>query len=121
MRTIDEIRTNPQVFDWENWMNGHGGIVQLKGQKKEFNFICTVDKDEETGNEMEHVSVSITNSNKSTPTWKDMCRIKEIFWRDDEEVHQIHPKAENYLHGVGDLENVLHLWRPVGGWGQFEE
>jgi hypothetical protein len=115
MKSINEIKTNPQVFDVQPFANGISGIVILTGQKKEFYFICTIDN-----KKMEHVSVSVAKSNKSLPTWKDMCRMKDIFWNGEEEVHQIHPKGSQYLHGVGDLENVLHLWRPVGGWGEFE-
>jgi hypothetical protein len=42
------------------------------------------------------------------------------FWNKEEEVHQIHPKESEYVHSVGHAanpkRNILHLWRPVGGW-----
>ena len=68
---------------------------------------------------MEHVSVSCHNR-KKLPTWDDMCKLKKMFFNDDEMVVQIHPSEENYLHGVSrpgfkTLENVLHLWRPMDG------
>lgn len=68
---------------------------------------------------MEHVSVSCYNR-KKLPTWDDMCKLKKMFFNDDEMVVQIHPSEENYLHGVSrpgfkTLENVLHLWRPMDG------
>ena len=62
------------------------------------------------------MSVSIYNSSRKTPTWEEMCEVKEILWDAEEEVHQIHPKESQYVHGVGGMTNVLHLWRPVGGW-----
>lgn len=54
----------------------------------------------------EHVSVSPTRKNY-TPTWEDMCKIKEIFWRDDEPAIQIHPVRAEY---VNNMSNCLHLW-----------
>ena len=65
-------------------------------------------------NGMEHVSVSPYNRNR-VPTWEEMCRIKDLFFREDEMVVQIHPAAERYVHGVNGLDNVLHLWRPKDG------
>jgi hypothetical protein len=73
---------------------------------------------------MEHVSVS-SYKRRQLPDWETMCRIKEIFWEDEEMVVQIHPKKSEYLHGVGlpgnELETVLHLWRPTDGdWSRLE-
>ena len=54
----------------------------------------------------EHVSVSLPDR---TPTWAEMCFIKELFWRDDEWVVQYHPpKAEH----VNFHPHCLHLWKP---------
>lgn len=55
----------------------------------------------------EHVSVSTKNR---TPNWYEMDFIKDLFWRDDETVMQLHvPKAQHKnLH-----PHVLHLWRPL--------
>lgn len=55
----------------------------------------------------EHVSVS-PFAKRITPEWSDMCKVKEIFWNDDEAVIQIHPKKADY---VNNVENCLHLWR----------
>lgn len=65
-------------------------------------------------NGWEHVSISSYNRRR-LPTWEDMCAVKEMFWRPDEEVIQIHPSEDNYIHGVNGLKNVLHLWRPKDG------
>jgi len=54
----------------------------------------------------EHVSVSPYKG--KMPTWDDMCAIKDIFWDEEEEVIQIHPKKSKYVNLV---ENCLHLWR----------
>ena len=62
-------------------------------------------------NEMgwEHVSIELCA--KRLPTWDEMCFIKELFWDDEEEVVQIHPKKSHYV----NITEALHLWRPVNG------
>ena len=65
-------------------------------------------------NGWEHVSVSHKNKRK-LPSWEDMCRLKDMFWGKNVTVCQFHPAEEAYVHGVNDLGNVLHLWRPIDG------
>lgn len=60
-----------------------------------------------TGAGWEHVSVS-PESKRIVPTWDDMCKIKDIFFGDDEAVIQIHPPKDEY---VNNMPNCLHLWR----------
>lgn len=57
----------------------------------------------------EHVSIELYA--RRLPTWEEMCFIKELFWEDDEEVVQIHPRKDDY---VSETE-ALHLWRPANG------
>lgn len=45
-----------------------------------------------------------------TPTWEEMCRLKDMFFRDDEVVVQYHPAKSEY---VNNMPNCLHLWRPI--------
>jgi hypothetical protein len=55
----------------------------------------------------EHVSVSLLHR---CPTWDEMSYIKEMFWRDDECVMQLHPpKAEH----INVHPFCLHLWKPL--------
>ena len=70
-----------------------------------------------SGEPYEHVSISMKDKKgkQILPTWEDMCCIKDLFWKKDECVIQIHPPERDYLHGVGGLENVLHLWAPKDG------
>jgi len=44
-----------------------------------------------------------------TPTWEEMCQLKELFWEDHEMVVQYHPAKSDY---VNQHDHVLHLWRP---------
>ena len=55
----------------------------------------------------EHISVSPENK-RVVPTWDDMCKVKDIFFNDDEAVIQIHPQKDEY---VNNMPNCLHLWR----------
>lgn len=55
----------------------------------------------------EHVSVSAHR----TPTWAEMCGVKDLFWSKDETVIQFHPKASEY---VNEHTNCLHLWKMDG-------
>lgn len=66
------------------------------------------------GGLMEHVSISAYNRGR-VPTWGQMERLKEMFFGKDEMAVQIHPAEDRYVHGVGRLRNVLHLWRPKDG------
>ena len=37
--------------------------------------------------------------------------LKDVFFEDEEEAYQIHPKKSEYVNAV---ENCLHLWKPKG-------
>lgn len=68
------------------------------------------------GEGWEHVSVSVQGSlnKKRTPTWAEMCHIKDLFWDKEDTVLQYHPAESEY---VNNHPYVLHLWRPVDGEG----
>lgn len=64
----------------------------------------------------EHVSVELYA--RRLPTWEEMCYVKDMFWEDEEEVVQIHPKHSHYV----NITEALHLWRPVNGdWGKMND
>lgn len=56
----------------------------------------------------EHVSVSTHNR---TPTWEEMCWVKDQFFGPDEVVVQYHPARVDY---VNFHRYTLHMWKPVG-------
>ncbi len=62
----------------------------------------------------EHVSVHLyADSNARrvyTPNWNDMCKVKDLFWDDEDVVMQLHPAKSQY---VNNHPNTLHLWRPI--------
>lgn len=55
----------------------------------------------------EHVSVSLADR---TPTWEEMCYVKDLFWDEHEWVVQYHPPKSLY---VNNHPFCLHLWRPT--------
>lgn len=59
------------------------------------------------GEGWEHVSVSSQNR---IPSWEVMCKIKELFFEDEEVVIQYHPKKSEY---INNHPNCLHLWKPI--------
>ena len=65
------------------------------------------------GLQWEHVSVRAqrTPSKSRTPTWREMCQIKSLFWDAEDVVMQLHPKRSDY---INNHPHVLHLWRPIG-------
>lgn len=59
----------------------------------------------------EHVSVHVVSNGKErTPTWSEMCKIKDMFWDETETVVQFHPKKSEY---VNNHKHCLHLWKPI--------
>ena len=90
----------------QSFMNGLGmltGLLKLDS-KMQASFVMGRN---ENGNE--HVSVELYA--RRLPTWDEMCEIKDIFWDDEEEVVQIHPKKSQYV----NITEALHLWRPKDG------
>ena len=61
------------------------------------------------GGGWEHVSV-MPYKKQITPSWDNMCMLKDIFFKEDECVVQYHPPKSEY---VNNAPNCLHLWRPI--------
>ena len=59
------------------------------------------------GGGWDHVSVAPLKK-KIVPSWEMMCKVKDIFFKPDEAVIQIHPPKDEY---VNNMPNCLHLWR----------
>lgn len=113
MRPTSEILHHSRVKNHRKSLGFEAVDVHLRGGKV---VLCLFSDDEEG---FEHVSVSPKGSkyerDQPTPTWGEMCQIKDIFWGPEEQVVQIHPPESRYLHGIGGDTNILHLWRPSSG------
>lgn len=91
-----------EIFDGISG-NEYNGAFSIPIDGKKFFVIAG------NGMDWEHVSVSIKNVERC-PKWDEMCKIKEMFFEDEEVVMQLHPKKSEY---VNIHPYVLHLWRPI--------
>ena len=102
MKTIEEIRKTPNLFiEAEAENDGIGGKYYDKYSGKFLNFIFSYQMG------WEHLSVSMPNK---TPSWDQMCVMKDIFWNEDEACVEYHPKKEDY---VNNHQHCLHIWKPT--------
>lgn len=54
--------------------------------------------------------IDSTLNHHVTPSWDDMCEVKDMFWGEDECVVEYHPPKSEY---VNSMPNCLHLWKPM--------
>ena len=83
--------------------DAHNGAFRIPIDNKIF---CVVASN---GLGWEHVSVSIKDVERC-PKWNEMCKIKDLFFEDEEVVMQLHPKKSEY---INHHPYTLHLWRPL--------
>jgi hypothetical protein len=90
--------------------DGKMASTEADGMAGAFRFKDTVvvSSGHDTEYNWEHVSVSCATT---TPTWTQMCYIKNMFWDEDEWVVQFHPAASDY---VNVHPFCLHMWKPIG-------
>jgi hypothetical protein len=101
MRKIENIIGMGKLQNYNIGIDGLCGYIKINPENKLFHIIFSF------GGGWEHVSVSLKNR---TPTWNEMCVVKDIFWRYDETVIQYHPAEKDYknIHPY-----CLHMWRPI--------
>ena len=102
MKTQTEITSLDRLKVSQTGYDGGCGEIYFAGQREPMVVVWSF------GGGWEHVSVSYR---RRTPTWDEMCKVKDMFWNDDETVVQFHPKKSEYknLHPY-----CLHLWRKCG-------
>ena len=102
MKSIEDIRNTTNLFiEAETDNDGMGGKYYDKDSGKWLNFIFSYQMG------WEHLSVSMPNK---TPSWDQMCMMKDIFWNEDEACIQYHPRKEDY---VNNHKHCLHIWKPT--------
>ena len=99
MKAVDEILESRKIVLINRSHDGFEGIITIRGWQG------TVQVSWGAG--WDHVSVA-PKKHSYVPSWDDMCAIKELFFKDDEAVIQIHPPKDEY---VNNVPNCLHLWR----------
>ena len=103
MKRLEDIKQSRRLIIAEITDDGFSGIISMPLWKG--SIICS------WGGGWEHCSVSPSKKN-IIPTWDDMCMIKNLIFKEDEAVIQIHPPKDEY---VNNMPNCLHLWRYLDG------
>ena len=93
----------------ESYGNNGVFIIPMNINKTIFAYIMVSD-----GMDWEHLSVHLVLKNgkdlKRTPTWEEMCQLKDMFWDSEDCVIQYHPPKSMY---VNQHKYCLHLWRQI--------
>lgn len=106
MKVPNEYRIKTGRLASDN-LFGNNGAFEIPLSNRTMAFVIASD-----GAGWEHVSVSLVSDGKErTPTWAEMCKIKDMFWHETETVVQYHPPKELY---VDNHKHTLHLWKPIG-------
>ena len=100
MKTQREIQRIKALLPLHVSDDGGNGILQIKPTGESMLVVWSF------GCGWDHVSVSYANR---TPTWDEMCVVKDMFFRKDEVVVEYHPAADEY---VNQHPHCLHLFRP---------
>lgn len=87
---------------WSTPADGANGLFFVPSPKDHFKKLKVIVSD---GMGWDHVSVSLPTR---TPTWEEMCHVKDLFFEFNETVVQFHPSIEEY---VNNHPHCLHLWR----------
>lgn len=80
-------------------IDGPNGVFELRNKNNPLIVVAS------NGGGWDHVSVSAID----IPTWKEMCYVKDLFFREDEVVIQYHPAKVDY---INNCNTCLHMWRP---------
>lgn len=99
MKRIEELRKTPRLLIESVGIDGGKGAVHFP--KWTGSVIWSF------GGGWDHVSVA-PYKRHIVPSWEDMCMLKDMFFREDEVVIQIHPAKSEYVNMV---PNCLHLWK----------
>ncbi len=101
MKSVEEILSYKGIYSDKLKVGDDGikGFISIN--RIDMSFVAS------WGGGWDHVSVSPLNR-KTIPTWDMMCKVKDIFFKPEEAVIQIHPPKDEY---VNNMPNCLHLWR----------
>ena len=103
MRSQQEICDNPLVTVVRAGEDGGQGYVKLGRSLAGAAVVVW-----SFGGGWDHVSVSYRDR---CPTWEEMCRVKDVFFREDECCVEYHPAKKDY---VNNYPYCLHIWKPQG-------
>ena len=101
MKSVNEILDSKRIYSERLEFSDDGIKGYICIDRVDMSFVAS------WGGGWDHVSVAPLKK-KITPSWEMMCQVKDIFFKPDEAVIQIHPKKDEY---VNNMPNCLHLWR----------
>ena len=104
MKTVEEIDKATNLLVIKNDEHGGYGIFRYGSLRN-----ASVIWGRNEGGKYDHVSISPSGR---TPTWEELCKVKDTFFNDDEECYQIFPKKREH---VNLDKNCLHIWRNTEG------
>ena len=102
MKSTHQIKLNPKLKVIETALDGGAAYWQPTKNTRPAVIIWS------TGMGWDHVSISFKNR---CPSWDEMCKVKEMFFEDDETVIQYHPAKKDH---VNQHPYCLHMWKPQG-------
>ena len=100
MRSLKEINSIKDIEITNITFDGGSGYFS-KGSLKDATIVWSY------GGGWEHVSVCPKGR---TPTWDEMCHLKDMFFTEDECCVQYHPPKSEY---VNNIPYCLHIWKPI--------
>ena len=103
MKSLEELKKEGRLLIGHTSIDGGSGEVHMPSWKG--SVIWSFDGG------WEHVSVA-PRQRRITPSWDDMCRLKDMFFHEDEYAIEFHPAKSEY---ANNLPNCLHLWRYTEG------
>lgn len=101
MKDLKKIKETINLFIDKESFDGVIGRYFDKDANKMLDFIFS------WGEGWEHLSVSTP---RKCPSWDQMCKMKDIFWNDDEVCIEYHPRKSDY---VNMHPFCLHIWKPI--------
>ena len=101
MKTVEEILSYKGIYSDKLKIGDDGIKGFISVNRIDMSFVAS------WGGGWDHVSVAPIKRH-IVPDWNTMCKVKQIFFKPDEAVIQIHPPEDQY---VDNLSNCLHLWR----------
>ena len=102
MRSLNEILKKPYLQVIESTYDGGMGRLYIDRNRPNKSAVVVWSN----GGGWDHVSVSWSNR---TPTWGEMCVVKDIFFKPEETCVEYHPAQSDY---VNQHPFCLHIWRP---------
>ena len=102
MKPLEEIKKIKNL-DVEYGEDGFGGYRTDPVDRRVYSVIFS------WGGGWEHLSISPITK-KQMPSWDLMCRMKDMFWEENETCVEYHPAKENY---VNNMPYCLHIRKPI--------